>query len=185
MEKERIPPPPSRDRTWVACTIHQRDNHYTTPTADSVSEIKYLYMYPCLLWETSVVKSSNCFQRCIARYCIQRLFWYWVVVDLVILTDPKLIKLSQTWHLSIWYMKQIIQITQHFSFSVCNSIKYEKIEEKMQFFTHNKSNSLSNLYNWSGMSKYGIWQTWNLSEFDRPKICPNFFYKIYHCISQE
>ena len=25
-----------------------RDNHYTTPTADSVSEIKYLYMHLCL-----------------------------------------------------------------------------------------------------------------------------------------
>ena len=71
MEKERIPPTPSRVRTWVAGVIHQRDNHYTTPSADSVSEIKYLYMYPCLLWETSVVKSSNCFQRCIAKYCTQ------------------------------------------------------------------------------------------------------------------
>ena len=67
MEKERIPP--GRDQTWVACVIYQQDNHYTTPTADSVSEIKHLYMHPCLLWETGVVKSSNCFQRCIARYC--------------------------------------------------------------------------------------------------------------------
>ena len=30
-------------------------------------------------------------------------------------------------------MKQTIQTTQHFSFNVCNSIKYEKIEEKLQF----------------------------------------------------
>ena len=43
MEKERIPPPPSRDRTWVACVIHQRVNHYTTPTAESVSE-KNIYI---------------------------------------------------------------------------------------------------------------------------------------------
>ena len=55
--------PPSRDRTWVACVIYQPDNHYTTPTADSVSEIKYLYRHPCLLWEISVVKSSICVQR--------------------------------------------------------------------------------------------------------------------------
>ena len=73
MEKERIPP--SRDRTWIGCVIYQQDNHYTTPTADSVSEIKYLYMHPCLLWETSVVKSSNCFQRCIARYCTQNAYF--------------------------------------------------------------------------------------------------------------
>ena len=50
-------------------------NHYNTPTADSVSEIKYLYMHPFLLWETSVVKSSNCFQRCIARYCTQNAYF--------------------------------------------------------------------------------------------------------------
>ena len=30
-------------RTWVASVIDQHDNHYTPPTADSVSEIKYLY----------------------------------------------------------------------------------------------------------------------------------------------
>ena len=47
-----------------------------------------------------------------------------VVVDLVSLTDPKLINFSKTLHLSIWYMKQIIQITQQFSFNICNSIKY-------------------------------------------------------------
>ena len=34
---------PSKDRTRVASVIDQHDNHYTTPTADSVSEIKYLY----------------------------------------------------------------------------------------------------------------------------------------------
>ena len=54
--------PPAEDRTWVASVIDQQDTHYTTHNADSVSEIKYLYMHPCLLWETSVVKSSNCFQ---------------------------------------------------------------------------------------------------------------------------
>ena len=63
MENERIPP--NRDRTLIVCVIYQQGNHYTTPTADSVNEINYLYMHPCLLWETSVVKSSNCFQRCI------------------------------------------------------------------------------------------------------------------------
>ena len=56
MEKERIPslhppphqpptparPPASKNRTWVVCVIYQQDNHYTTPTADSVNEIKYL-----------------------------------------------------------------------------------------------------------------------------------------------
>ena len=70
MENERIPP--SRDQTWV---IYQQNNHYNTSTADSVSEIKYHYMHPCLLWETSVVKSSNCFQRCIARYCTQNAYF--------------------------------------------------------------------------------------------------------------
>ena len=64
-----------RDRTLVACVINQQDNHYTTPTADSVSEIKYLYMHPCLLWETSDVKSSNCFQRCTARCCFQNVYF--------------------------------------------------------------------------------------------------------------
>ena len=42
LEKEKKSP--SRDRTWVACVINQQDNDYTTPTADSVSEIKYQYM---------------------------------------------------------------------------------------------------------------------------------------------
>ena len=31
------------DRTWVARVIDQHDNHYTTPIADTISEIKYLY----------------------------------------------------------------------------------------------------------------------------------------------
>ena len=66
---------PLGDRTWVASVIDQQDNHYTTPTADSISEIRYLYMLPCLLRETSVVKSSNCFQRCIARYCTQNAYF--------------------------------------------------------------------------------------------------------------
>ena len=35
--------PPERDRTWVASVADQHDNHYTTPNADSLSEIKYLY----------------------------------------------------------------------------------------------------------------------------------------------
>ena len=73
--KKKESPSPRRDRTWVACVIHKWDNHYTTPTVVSVSEIKYLYMYPCLLWETSIVKSSNCFQRCIARYCTQNAYF--------------------------------------------------------------------------------------------------------------
>ena len=30
------------DRTWVASVTDQYDNHYTTPIADSISEIKYL-----------------------------------------------------------------------------------------------------------------------------------------------
>ena len=34
---------PVRDRTWVASVTDQHDNHYTTPIADSISEIKYLY----------------------------------------------------------------------------------------------------------------------------------------------
>ena len=72
MEKERIPS--SRDRTWVAYVIYKQDNHYTAPTADSVSEIKYLYMHPCLLWETSDVKGRNCFHRCIARHCTQNAY---------------------------------------------------------------------------------------------------------------
>ena len=45
--------------------------------------------------------------------------------------------------------KQIIQITQHFSFDVCNSIKYEKTEEKMHFLRTISPESLSNLYIWS------------------------------------
>ena len=31
------------DRTWVASVLDQHDNHYTTPIADSNSEMKYLY----------------------------------------------------------------------------------------------------------------------------------------------
>ena len=53
--------PTAGDRTWVI--IDQQDNHYTTPTADLVCEINYLYMHTCLLWETSVATSNNCFQR--------------------------------------------------------------------------------------------------------------------------
>ena len=77
-KKRKNPPPPlhnSRDRTWVACVIYQQDNHYSKNTADSVSGMKYLYMHPCLLWDTSVVKSSNCFQRCIARYFTQNAYF--------------------------------------------------------------------------------------------------------------
>ena len=48
MEEERIPPPPAGIEPWSP-----------TPTAASVSEIKYLYLHACLLWETSDVKSSN------------------------------------------------------------------------------------------------------------------------------
>ena len=73
MEEERIPP--SRDGTCVASVIYQQGNHYTTSTADSVSEIKYLYMHSRLLWETSVVKSSNCFQRCIERFYTQNAYF--------------------------------------------------------------------------------------------------------------
>ena len=62
MEKERIPAALQRDRTWVACVIYHQDNHYTMPTADSVSEIKYLYMHPCLLWETSVIAFNDALQ---------------------------------------------------------------------------------------------------------------------------
>ena len=35
---------PARDRTWVASVLDQHDNHYTTPIANSNSEMKYLYM---------------------------------------------------------------------------------------------------------------------------------------------
>ena len=31
------------DQIWAASVIDQRDNPYTTPIIDSVSEIKYLY----------------------------------------------------------------------------------------------------------------------------------------------
>ena len=34
---------PAADGTWVASVIDQHDNHYTTPTADSVSEIRAKY----------------------------------------------------------------------------------------------------------------------------------------------
>ena len=30
---------PARDRTWIASVTDQHDNHYTTPIADSISEI--------------------------------------------------------------------------------------------------------------------------------------------------
>ena len=46
----------ARDRSRVASVTDRQDNNYTTPTADSVSEIKYLYMHPCLLLETNLVK---------------------------------------------------------------------------------------------------------------------------------
>ena len=65
----------AEDGTWVTSVTDQHDNHYTTHTADSSSEIKYLYMHPCLLWETTIVKSSNCFQRYIARYCTQNAYF--------------------------------------------------------------------------------------------------------------
>ena len=62
-------------------------------------------------------------------------------------------------------MKQIIQITQHFSFNVCNSIKYEKIEEKMHFLrTINPIRYL--IYTFGAL--------YQNMEFDRPKICPKF-----------
>ena len=62
-------------------------------------------------------------------------------------------------------MKQIIQITQQFAFNVCNSIKYEKIEEKMQFLrTINPIHYL--IYTFGALCK-------NM-EFDRPKICQIF-----------
>ena len=32
----------ARDRTWVTSVIDQHDNHYTTPIAELISEIKYL-----------------------------------------------------------------------------------------------------------------------------------------------
>ena len=80
-------------------------------------------------------------------------------------------------HFSIWYMKQIIQITQHFSFNVCNSITYEKIEEKKNIFFSRTINPIRYLiYTFGALSQ-------NM-EFDRPKIC-RFFYKIYHCVGQE
>ena len=34
---------PAKDRTWVASVLDEHDNHYTTPIADSNSEMKYLY----------------------------------------------------------------------------------------------------------------------------------------------
>ena len=34
---------PEKARTWVASVIDKHDGHYTTPIADSISEIKYLY----------------------------------------------------------------------------------------------------------------------------------------------
>ena len=74
-KKKRQTFSPAGDLNKVASVINQQYNHYTTATADSVSEIKYLYMHPCLLWETSVVKSSNCFQRWIARYCTQNAYF--------------------------------------------------------------------------------------------------------------
>ena len=62
-------------------------------------------------------------------------------------------------------MKQIIQITQHFLFNVCNAIKYEKIEEKRQFLrTINQFRYL--IYTFGALCQS--------MEFDRPKVCPEF-----------
>ena len=83
-------------KIFFDCVIYQQDNHYTTSTAVSVSDIKYLYMHPCLLWEASDVKNSNCFQRSIARYCTQNAYfdiWY-CSCRFGYLTDLKLIKFS-------------------------------------------------------------------------------------------
>ena len=60
-------------------------------------------------------------------------------------------------------MKQIIQITQHFSFNVCNSIKYEEIEEKSAFLrTMNPIRYLM----------YTFGALYQIMVFDRPKIFP-------------
>ena len=72
-------------------------------------------------------------------------------------------------------MKQSIQITQHFSFNVCNSIKYEKTEENMHF--------LRMIY----PIRYLIYtfgalcQNMDLTDL---KSVQNV-YKIYHCVGQE
>ena len=63
-------------------------------------------------------------------------------------------------------MKQIIQITQHFSFNVCNSIKYEKIEEEMHFFLRTINPISYLIYTFGALCQ-------NM-EFDRPNICPKF-----------
>ena len=47
---------PAEDRTWVASVIARDDNHYTTPTADSVGEINYLFMHPCLYGRLALSK---------------------------------------------------------------------------------------------------------------------------------
>ena len=47
---------PAENRTWVSSVIDLHDNHYTTHTADSASEIKYLHMHPCFYGRLALSK---------------------------------------------------------------------------------------------------------------------------------
>ena len=75
-------------------------------------------------------------------------------------------------------MKLIIQITQHFSFNVCNSLKYEKIEEKCIFFFFYAQFIQFNIYSIHLERYIKIWNLTDLTFVQK-------FYKIYHCVGQE
>ena len=68
-------------------------------------------------------------------------------------------------------MKQIIQITQHYSFNVCNSITYGKMH-----FLRTINPISYPIYTFGALCQ-------NM-EFDRPKICHFFFLNISLCRSR-
>ena len=82
MEK-RIPHPTAGIERWVACVIYQQDNHYTTPTTDSVSKIKYLCIR-AYYWRLALSKVVTVFNDALQDTALKT-----PILILGILTDPK------------------------------------------------------------------------------------------------